>query len=116
MFLSEQAELEQVLNEQEELERTEAEKTEALMLAEKKAKELEDQKQASEQVEKIQQETAEAADIHVPSTVSEACSNDASRLDAVEQKLEKFSEQQDDMKRQLLSHGDMLKLILQKLP
>src|ERR1044072_4826284 len=59
-------------------------------------------------------ETAEAAAIHVPSAISEASSSDV-RLDAVEQRMEKFSEEQEIMKGQLLSHGDMLKLILQKL-
>ena len=96
--------------EREELERAEAEKIEALMLAEVEAKrqQAEDPRLASEQAEKDKTESAKA--------VYEACSNDVSRLDAVEQKLEKFSKEQEDMQKQLSSHGEMLKLILEKLP
>src|ERR1044072_2649662 len=90
---------EKAMLEREELERAEAERAEVLMLAEKMAKELEaaktkadrilaeedatltdarrqlqaeDQRQASEQVEKNQSETAEAVAIHVPGAISEA--------------------------------------------
>src|ERR1044072_3569830 len=73
------------------------------------------EKAEQEKIEAEKSETAEVAAIHVPSAISEASSSDA-RLDAVEQRREKFSEEQEDMKKQLLSHGDMLKLILQKLP
>ena len=143
VFLSEQAEIEQAILEREELERAEAEKAEALMLAEKMVKELEaaktkddrilaeedstltdarrqlqaeDQRQASEQVEKDQSETAETAAINVPGATYEASASDVARLDVVEQRMEKFSKEQEDMKEKLSSHGDMLRLILQKLP
>src|ERR1044072_5637959 len=76
----------------------------------------EDQRLAAEQAEKDKSETAEAAATHVTGASSEARSSDAARLDAVEQRMEKFSEEQNNMKEQLLSHGEMLKLILQKLP
>src|ERR1044072_7370132 len=90
--------------------RPEAEKTEALMLAEIEAKRhlAEDQRLASEQAEKDKSESAKAA--------SETSSSDAARLDAVEQKMEKFTKEQEDMKQQMSSHGEMLKLILAKLP
>ena len=80
-----------------------------------KKQQAEDQRLISEQAEKNKSETAEAAATHVPGASSEASASDAARLDAVEQRMEKFSEEQEDMKKQLLSHGDMLKLILQKL-
>ena len=73
-----------------------------------KKQQAEDHRLASEQAEKDKTESAKA--------VSEACSNDASRLDAVEQKMEKFSKEQEDMQKRLSSHGEMLKLILEKLP
>src|ERR1044072_8981293 len=73
-----------------------------------KKQQAEDQRLASEQAKKDKTESAKAA--------SEASSNDASRLDAVEQKMEKFSKVQEDMQKQLSSHGEMLKLILEKLP
>ena len=76
----------------------------------------EDQRLISEQAEKNKSETAEAAATHAPSATSETSSSDAARLDAVEQRMEKFSEEQNNLKEQLLSHGEMLKLILQKLP
>jgi hypothetical protein len=81
----------------------------------RRQQQAEDQRLASEQAEKDKSETAEATAIHEPGAASEASSSDAARLDAVEQKLEKFSEEQVDMKKQLSSHGHMLELILKKL-
>ena len=81
----------------------------------RRQQQAEDQRLASEQAEKDKSETAEATAIHESGAASEACSSDAARLATVEQKLEKFSEEQEDMKRQLSSHGHMLQLILKKL-
>ena len=63
-----------------------------------KKQQEEDQRLISEQAEKNKSETAEAAAIHVPSATSEASSSDAARLDAVEQRMEKFYEEQENMK------------------
>ena len=76
----------------------------------------EHQRLAAELAEKNKSEIAEAAAAQVSGASSEARSSDAARLDAVEQKMEKFSKEQEDMHKQLSSHGEMLKLILEKLP
>src|ERR1044072_1761981 len=110
-FLRDQAEIEQVMLEREELERAEAEKAEALMLAEKAriAEELAENAKAdvkkAEQADKGKSKSANVA--------SEAKTSDASRLDAVEQRMDKFSEKQDDMKKQIDSFGAALKMILE---
>jgi hypothetical protein len=80
-----------------------------------KKQQAEDQRLISEQAEKDKSESAKATAIQEHGAASEASSSDAARLDAVEQRMEKFSEEQEIVKKQLLSHGDMLKLILQRL-
>ena len=112
-FLRNQAEIEKVVNEQEELERAEAEKTEAFMLTEIEAKRLQAAKLEEQRL------TAEHADqdrCEPASTASESRTSNDSRLDAVEQRMDKFSEKQEDMKKQIDSFGDTLKMILERLP
>src|ERR1044072_1355651 len=112
-FLRDQAEIEQVLLEREELERAEAEKAEALMLAEKARLAEELAEKAKADAKKAEAERIRAESVNI---ASEGRTCDATRLDAVEQRMDKFSEKQDDMKKQIDSFGDALKKILERLP
>src|ERR1044072_6677463 len=76
----------------------------------------EDQRLASEQAEKDISETTDVVATPIPSATSEESSSHAARLDAVDQRMDKFSEHQEDMKKQMESFGDVLKIILERLP
>ena len=94
-------------------ERAEQEKIE---VEAKRQQQAEAERLVAEKAVKDKSEVAEAAAIHEPGTSSEARSGDGTRLDAVEQRMEKFSEEQEDMKKEMQSHGALLKLILERLP
>ena len=83
--------------------------------AKKQQQQAEDQRLASEQAAKIISETTEVIAPPVPSANSEVNSSDAARLDAVERRMDKFFEQQENMMKQMEGFGDVLKTILESI-
>src|ERR1044072_5624646 len=83
--------------------------------ATKLQQQTEDQRLASEQAERGISETIDAIATPIPSATFGASSSDAARIDAVEQRMDKFSKQQQDMSKQMEGFNDVLKIILERL-